>query len=441
MPRPPGAVRRVLREHPLSVDAGIAIGYVLLAVGLGVLGAMIPEEPEGAFTFTMPTYLHFPQVLLIVVIAAVTVAALLFRRQYPLSSLLLALAVTILATDDMVFAFANTVAIWVLLYSVPVYRSVAAGWVGYGLTVAISLLPSPMLVQATAADGQPVESFAVLVVVSALLFLIPVMIGINAGNRRRYLDAIIDRANQLARERDQLARLAVAEERSRIAREMHDIIAHSVSVMVTLSEGAARAAQINPGEAAKAMEQSAETGRSALGEMRRLLGVLRESPTDAPAFAPMPGIDALPELIEGFRSADLKVSLILKGESSSSAEREHGQELAVYRVVQEALTNALRYAGPGADVIVTVDQQPSMITVQITDDGGAPGQEKPIGDVGSGQGLVGLSERVRMYGGTLDFGPNEQRGWQVTASLPPTPGDSGPTESDPSEENRGKDLG
>ncbi|HMR48054.1 MAG TPA: histidine kinase [Arachnia sp.] len=424
LPKPPGAIRRVLRKRPWLVDGTIACCYLLGTAMLAVLGSIVSVDSGAPVEFEMPDYLRPPWLLLLLAGMAITTAALLLRRRYPLSALIAVLVVLLLTPGHMVPAAGATVAAWVLLYSIPVYRSAAAGWVGYVVAVVSSLLPVPSLMgEPLTADVSGPGGVISLAITSALLMLIPVVVGINIGNRQRYTEAIIDRAHQLARERDQLARLAVAEERSRIAREMHDIVAHSVSVMIMLSEGAARAAELQPAEAAKAMSQCAETGRSALGEMRRLIGVLREpaphSEGRAPAeMAPAPGMESLPELIEGFRAAGLVVELTLRGVRDEDASASgQGRELTIYRTVQEALTNTLRHAGPGARAKVLVDQRDGSTLVRVVDDGGDPGQAAPMAGVGSGQGLAGLGERVRLFGGTLDFGPSG-RGWQVTATLP-----------------------
>lgn len=414
LPRQPGALWRLMRQHPRWVDGTIAGFYLLGTAGIAVADQVISVEvPEMA----APDYLQSPRLLLLVLVVTVTFVALLLRRRYPLWGLAAVLAVTTFI--DFPPVAAAMVAMWVLLYSVPVYHSVRAGWVGYGLAVVAPLLALPAVHGELDPSITGPDGILTLLIASAVTALIPVMIGINAGNRRRYTEAIIDRAHQLARERDQLARLAVAEERSRIAREMHDIVAHSVSVMVMLSEGAARAAEIDPAEAARAMEQSAETGRAALAEMRRLIGVLRDpesTPGGAAELEPTPGIDALPELIEGFRAAGLTVELTLHGQAGLT--RDQGRELAVYRTVQEALTNTLRHAGAGATASVLIDELAESTVVRITDDGGPPGQPAPMSGVGSGQGLAGLAERVRLFGGSLEFGPRVPGGWQVVATLP-----------------------
>lgn len=420
LPRQPGAIRRLMRQHPRWVDGTIAGIYLLGTAGLAVVDTALTQEMGGPAGTAGLSYLTFPGALVLVVLVALAFVALLYRRRYPLWGLAAVLAAT--SFIDLVPLAMTALAVWVLLYSVPVYRSVREGWIGYGLAV-IGSLASLLITQpaATLAGEEDLvmgpEGVITVGITNGLLMLIPVMLGINAGNRRRYTEAIIDRAHQLARERDQLARLAVAEERSRIAREMHDIVAHSVSVMVMLSEGAARAAEIEPAEAARAMEQSAETGRAALAEMRRLIGVLRDpDPTAAAELAPTPGLDALPELIEGFRAAGLTVELTFHGTPGQPGDQ--GRELAIYRTVQEALTNTLRHAGPGATASVRIEERPEVTVVRITDDGGAPGQAARMTGVGSGQGLAGLAERVRVFGGELRHGPIEPRGWQVTATLP-----------------------
>ena len=131
---------------------------------------------------------------------------------------------------------------------------------------------------------------------------------------------------------------------------------------------------------------------------------------------PTPGLDALPELIEGFRAAGLTVELTFHGTPGQPGDQ--GRELAIYRTVQEALTNTLRHAGPGAVASVRIDERPDATVVRITDDGGIPGQAARMAGVGSGQGLAGLAERVRVFGGELRHGPIAPRGWQVTATLP-----------------------
>lgn len=462
LPSPPGRFRQTLREHPRMTDWAIVVAFLLLTAIVVVATCFIPVEglPEDEFRvqWDYPDYLRFPRVLLFVAITIVTTVTLLMRRRYPLASLSAALVASVMTQEDIPPSVVITLAVAVHLYSVPIYRSVRAGWVGYLLTN-LAMVPTSAVsirINNDVFDGGAIAAIITL----ALLMLIPITLGINAGNRRRYTDAIIDRAHQLARERDQLARLAVAEERTRIAREMHDIIAHSVSVMVTLSEGAARAAEIQPAAAAEAMRQSAETGRSALTEMRRLIGALREpsensvgagvrvtgrvpvewsgagltisdaSGAACAELAPMPGFDDLPELIRGFRAAGLHIDVTLKGAAPGRGARgEQGRDLAIYRTVQEALTNTLRYAGAVSNVRVVITQRSEGTMISVTDDGGQPGN-RPMTGLGSGQGLVGLAERLRVYGGQLEYGPTDGGGWFVIATLPTNEESLGSEEND-----------
>lgn len=428
LPRPPGVIRTFFREHPRWMDAVLTAVYLLITAGMAVVGAVLPEDledPEAPLEWVTPEYFRMPQILLLLLIVGITIAAIFLRRRFPITSLVVVLAALVFGPEDMVPLGSSTFAVGVLLYSIPVYRSVRAGWLGYAIAVVGSLLPIPFMSDVVTAELNTAGEAVTLAITSSLLLLVPVVIGINAGNRRRYTAAIIDRAHQLARERDQRARLAVAEERTRIAREMHDIVAHSVSVMVTLSEGAAHVIEAAPGDARNAMEQSAETGRAALTEMRSLIGALREDTDSAAELAPTPGLSAVPELIQSFRAAGLTVHVTLTGAASHAGDgSEKSRELAIYRTIQEALTNTLRYAGPNATARVVVEQGPP-IRVLVEDDGGVPGQVEPMRGVGSGHGLMGLAERLRVVGGELEYGPLTGGGWRVSAVFPTRDEESG----------------
>ena len=204
------------------------------------------------------------------------------------------------------------------------------------------------------------------------------------------------------------AQRAVAEERARIARELHDVIAHSVSVM-TVQAGAVRRL-LQPGQERErlALEAIESTGREALTEMRRLVGLLRRQGT-MPDFSPQPSMRAVDVLVGTVREAGLPVELAVEGEPRELAP---GVDLAAYRVIQEALTNALKYAGP-AQAWVTVRWREDEIEVEIANDG----RSETAGD-GRGHGLIGLRERVALVGGTIDSGPRAGGGFVVTAHLP-----------------------
>jgi signal transduction histidine kinase len=247
-------------------------------------------------------------------------------------------------------------------------------------------------------------------IVSLLVIGIGLPLGAFALRRREQRAAALEaQAERLAREREQRARAAVAAERARIARDLHDVIAHSVSVM-TVQGGAARLLLDQDARRAResllAVEQ---TGHQAMAEMRRLLGIAHAEP-DTPALAPQPGLADLETLVEQVRRAGLPVALAVDGAPHAVAP---GVGLAAYRIVQEALTNALKHAGP-ARAWVTVSYQPDALELEIADDG--PGVASV--DATGGHGLVGMHERVGLYGGELAAGPRAEGGFAVRARLP-----------------------
>ncbi|MFD8595595.1 sensor histidine kinase [Kitasatospora sp. NPDC059646] len=206
-----------------------------------------------------------------------------------------------------------------------------------------------------------------------------------------------------------LERAALVEERLRIARELHDIVSHSLSVIVVRAAVADHVAEVRPAELRAAVREIERTGREALTEMRRALGVLRE---EGAADAPAPGLDGLPLLVRRARDAGLRVSSAVQPGLAPPA----GVALAVHRIVQEALTNVLRHAGPGTRCELTVRREPGGIRVEVADDGaGRPAARRVPG---GGHGLAGMRERAMMYGGTLAAGPRPDGGFTVSAHLP-----------------------
>jgi signal transduction histidine kinase len=234
-----------------------------------------------------------------------------------------------------------------------------------------------------------------------------VVLGLNVRTRRAYLAGLEERAVQLERERDQQGRLAAAAERARIAREMHDIVAHNLSVMIALADGAGFMAEREPARSVGAMDQVSRTGRHALDEMRRLLGVLRDDETAA--LAPQPGLVELDALLERVRAAGLHATLETAG---TPVPLGAGAELAVYRLVQEALTNTLKHAGPDARATVRLRYDADGVEVEVTDDGAGRARV-----AAGGQGLSGMRERAAVYGGALEAGPAPEGGWRVHARL------------------------
>jgi signal transduction histidine kinase len=238
-------------------------------------------------------------------------------------------------------------------------------------------------------------------------------LGLYFAARRAYLAELHDRAERLERERDQQAALAVAAERARIAREMHDIVAHHLTVMTTLAEAAIATSATSPTQATEVTRSVAETGRRALADTRRLLGVLRQRPAqESDALEPVPDLAQLDTLIEHVRSAGLGTTLEISGQVPDMPA---GAQLAVYRLVQEALTNTLKHGGAHARASVCLRFLPGELRVDVADDGS--GSAAPV-PARVGGGLPGMRERIGAYGGDVQAGPRQPAGWAVSARLP-----------------------
>lgn len=232
-------------------------------------------------------------------------------------------------------------------------------------------------------------------------------IGRAFRNRTQLMALLEDKAARLERERETETRRVLAEERGRIARELHDIVAHNVSVMVIQAGGARLAMQNDPARARDALQTVERTGRQALNEMRRLVGLLRIE-SDGLTFAPAPGIAAIGKLVDEVKEAGLVVNIHREGEARALPP---GIDLAAYRVIQESLTNVLKHAGPGR-VEVTLRFAPERLEIEVVDNGrgGKPGSP--------GNGLIGMRERVGLYGGSFEAGAAPGGGFRVAAVLP-----------------------
>jgi signal transduction histidine kinase len=234
-------------------------------------------------------------------------------------------------------------------------------------------------------------------------------LGDSARSRRAYTAELEDRAERLERERELEASRAAAEERARIARELHDMVAHHVSMMVVQAEAGPVVVERDPKTAAQAFDSIGAIGRQALGEMRRLLGVLRSGEDRAPSLTPQPGLEQLPALVEQVRQAGLEAKLEVEGEPRPLPP---GMDLSAYRIVQEALTNAVRHAGPGSAKVL-VRYGDGDVRLEIRDHGMGSRNHNH-----AGHGLVGMRERVNLYGGDLAAGPHPDGGFTVAARLP-----------------------
>lgn len=250
-----------------------------------------------------------------------------------------------------------------------------------------------------------------------VLFGVAWLVGDNLRVRRAYTKELEDRATDLMAEREDRASMAVIEERARIARELHDVVAHYVSVMVVQAAGARRIADKDPAAARGALEAVESAGRTALAEMRRMLEVLR---ADDPGMGPQPGLGELDRLIEHVRGVGLPVELRIEG---SACCMPAGMDLAAYRIVQEALTNTVKHGGK-ANARVTVTYTTDTLEIEVIDDG--RGAAAPLLSMGvpGGHGLIGMKERVALFGGQLSVGPVLTGGYRVFARMPIEPDDS-----------------
>ena len=258
-------------------------------------------------------------------------------------------------------------------------------------------------------DAEDLPPVAVLA--NTIVFATAWTIGDSVRNRSAYLAEVEARADRAEREQEIAAQQAVQEERVRIARELHDVVAHSVSVMVVQAGAGRRVLDRNPEQAAEALAVVESTGRNALDELRRLLGVLRHE-DGVPTIVPQPTAGDLSALVEQWRDAGMDVELDAEDEPP---ELPAGVGLTVYRIVQEALTNVMKHAGPAsAHVTVRYDDD---VHIEVTDDGRG-GRPHDADVPSSGQGLIGMRERVELFGGTLAIGPRPGGGYRVRATIP-----------------------
>ena len=395
LPHQPGAIRGFFGRHPRLVDGILTLIY---AVPFGAFGIsrVVVSPSAGSIVF------------LVSVIGAGI--ALFYRRRHPIQ--FFCVAALALVSTGLISDGPNSVPLFLALYALAVYRSSRDAWLGYTVTI-LCVIVIALSNRTFFSLGDELTKSAVTVplLTGVVTFwgLVSVLIGTTVGARRRYLDALIERAKQLARERDQQAQIAATAERNRIAGEMHDIVSHSLTVMITLSDGTARQIASDPLRAIESAERAAQVGRGALADLRRTLGVLRQTNGGEDVVAPQPGVSQLNELVERFRSAGLPVRITITGTPPTDM----GAQLTIYRVVQEGLTNVLRYA-PGATT-VTVDLTfDTRIRITVNDNS----TENLHGENGTGHGLIGLQERVLLYGGKLDAGPRRQGGWHLGAEFP-----------------------
>ncbi|MGW0392988.1 sensor histidine kinase [Streptomyces sp. NPDC003042] len=249
-------------------------------------------------------------------------------------------------------------------------------------------------------------------------FALAWVMGDSLRTRRAYYAQLVERNQRLEKEREAQAKVAVAAERARIARELHDVVAHNVSVMVVQADGAAYVMDAAPEQAKEALQTISGTGRQALAEMRRLLGVLRTGePQESEDYVPQPDVEQIEFLVEQVRAAGLDVDFEVEG---TPRKLPSGVELTAYRIVQEALTNTRKHGGPDAKASVRLVYFDDGLGLLVEDDGRGAAHElyEDGGADGAGHGLIGMRERIGMVGGTLDAGPRPGGGFRISALLP-----------------------
>ncbi len=375
----PKANRNLLGRHAMAADAVLVAVLLVLALG-------------NTLTRTESVWVEFLWAPLLTV-------PLLWRRRAPE---LVFGVIALVAFGQWLTANPSwgDVALLVALYGIASQRSAAL------LAGAVAVMEVGALLATVKWHGE--EAFHLFVFLSAIVVAVA-MLGRSAQSRRRYLRGLEERAERLERERDAQAQVAAAEERARIARELHDIVAHNLSVMTALATGASYSVHSDPDEAVRVMDLSAQTGREALDDMRRLLGVLRAE--DDPT-APQPGTDDIPDLLQQVRVAGLGVTF---DEEGSLDRLPAAMQLTVYRLVQEALTNSLKHAGTDAEAVVRMRRVGTSVELEVIDSGGSRGRAG--GAVSGGRGLDGMRERAAVYDGEVEAGPTADGGWRVTALL------------------------
>ena len=367
-------------------------------IGCALLAAL---ASFGTFSFAQTVHPAHPPLAVSLVVAALTALVLPLRRVWPGPvfgvMVVMAAVLTQWPVRGALFPFPSAIA----LYTVAVTMSRATALVAAVLAAAAEI---PAAGQGGWHNGWLAAIYEVIGIAAVLVA------GLYVNTRRAYLAELRDRAQRLEREQDQASALAAAVERARIAREMHDSVAHHLTVIVTLSDGALAAVTRAPAQACDAIRGVSSTAREALAETRRLLGVLREDGQEL--RQPLPGLTDLDGLFTRVRAAGLPVRYERSGPSGDTPP---GVQLVIFRLVQEALTNTMKHAGPGASAAVRLRLAPGEVRVDVEDDG-AGGAGVPRAP---GGGLTGMAERVGAFGGELSCGPRQPRGWRVTARLDP----------------------
>ncbi|WP_433546341.1 sensor histidine kinase [Streptomyces sp. CA-294286] len=388
-----------IRRHPTSVDSFWAV--MLLGMSVLMFGGTVSGTGEIPAAFC-------------ILVLCLTVA---LRRRVPEAMLIVTILVGLLQLALNVQPNPSDFAMLVIVYTVAANGARWASRLALGASLTAATLSQ---VRWAVEKNDPIAPvvFAVFLTVP---FVLAWVLGDSMRTRRAYFAQLEERAARLEREREAQAKVAVAAERARIARELHDVVAHNVSVMVVQADGASYVMDASPEQAKQALETISTTGRQALAEMRRLLGVLRtgEQP-ESGEYVPQPDVQQIEDLVEQVRAAGLAVDFKVEG---TARPLPSGVELTAYRIVQEALTNTRKHGGPDVGASVRLVYFDDGLGLLVEDDGRGASHElyQDGGADGQGHGLIGMRERVGMVGGTLDAGPRPGGGFRISALLPLKP--------------------
>ncbi|GGR44087.1 sensor histidine kinase [Streptomyces netropsis] len=386
-----------LRRHPTGVDSFWAV----LLLGLTVISSSSDRPGRGS-------------VFAEIVIYGALCVVIALRRRAPEKMLLLATAAGVAQLAFDVSQHPADFAMLVIIYTV---ASGNTRWASRYALVGALVAPALATIRWSTYEGS-LTSEVIQTVFLTVPFVLAWVLGDSIRTRRAYWAQLEERAARLEKEREQQSRMAVVAERARIARELHDVVAHNVSVMVVQADGAAYVLDASPEQAKQALETISGTGRQALAEMRRLLGVLRtDEGGEGGEYVPQPDVEQIGDLVEQVRSAGLPVDFRIEG---SPRPLPSGVELTAYRIVQEALTNTRKHGGPDAAASVRLTYFDDGLGLLVEDDGRGAQHElyEEGGADGMGHGMIGMRERVGMVGGTLDAGPRAGGGFRISVLLP-----------------------
>lgn len=393
-----GRIRRYFFQRPRAMDAVVVLCYLLLA-----LPTIIPSAVDGKW--------------LVVAILLLITTALFFRRPFPLQVVLAVALLEIAATILNPWGSNVSAGLWFALYAVASLRKRGLSLVVFAVaSLPLSLLylfmwtsPSEMdNLQDVPENFHLINNIATAVTIM-LSNLLATGIGISVRQRREH-------EAEIAAWAARTTQLGKVTERNRIAREMHDVVAHSLTVMISLSDGAAVVVKKDPERAGDVLGELSRTGRAALADMRRVLGVLRDDSGRPAPLTPLESGQNLAKLLDGFRTAGLPLHYAHTGPGLPA---DPAFELTVYRIVQESLTNVLRYGRSLSRVDVQVARDADLVTIDVLDDGRGTreGGSESVGSLGTGQGIAGMNERAGIYAGIVTAGPGKRGGWAVHAEL------------------------